>query len=124
MTGEQYQIKAMRTNDGRNRVRLFDKTAGLTKINLGDVLNASLGLSGEVGELNDQIKKWIFHEKSLDENHLMKELGDVLWYVALMADAFGWNLDDIMEMNIKKLEARYPDGFDTFRANNRKAGDI
>lgn len=67
MTGEEYQTKAMRTNDGKNKIRLFDKTARLDNINLGDVLNASLGLSGEVGELNDQIKNG-FSTRS----HLMK----------------------------------------------------
>lgn len=124
MTGREYQGLAMRTNDGKNKIRLFEKTARLENINLGDVLNASLGLSGEVGELNDQIKKWIFHEKPLDEMHLKKELGDVLWYAALMCEAFGWTLDRVMALNVKKLEERYPDGFDTDRANNRKEGDI
>lgn len=124
MTGEEYQTKAMRTNDGKNKIRLFDKTARLDSINLGDVLNAALGMSGEVGELNDIIKKWVFHEKELDETHLKKELGDVLWYVALVAESFSWSLDEIMELNIEKLQERYPEGFDTSRANNRKEGDI
>lgn len=124
MTGEEYQTLAMRTNDGRNKIRLFDKTARLDSINLGDVLNAALGMSGEVGELNDIIKKWVFHEKELDETHLKKELGDVLWYVALMAESFSWSLDEVMELNVAKLEKRYPEGFDTSRANNRKEGDI
>lgn len=56
--------------------------------------------------------------------HLNKELGDVLWYAALMCEAFGWTLDGVMAQNVKKLEERYPDGFDTDRANNRKEGDI
>ena len=124
MTGREYQELAMRTNDGKNKIRLFEKTARLENINLGDVLNASLGLSGEVGELNDQIKKWIFHEKPLDEMHLKKELGDVLWYAALMCEAFGWTLDRVMALNVKKLKERYPDGFDTFRANHRIEGDV
>lgn len=124
MTGREYQELAMRTNDGKNKIRLFDKTARLDSINLGDVLNAALGMSGEVGELNDIIKKWVFHEKELDETHLKKELGDVLWYVALMAESFSWSLDEVMELNVAKLEKRYPEGFDTYRANNRKEGDI
>lgn len=124
MTGREYQELAMRTNDGKNKIRLFEKTARLENINLGDVLNASLGLSGEVGELNDQIKKWIFHEKPLDEMHLKKELGDVLWYAALMCEAFGWTLDRVMALNVKKLKERYPDGFDIDRANHRIEGDV
>lgn len=69
-------------------------------------------------------KKWIFHEKDFDEVHAKKELGDVMWYVALICDSFGWNLDEILGMNIDKLKARYPKGFDTVLANNRKEGDI
>ena len=48
-----------------------------------------------------------------------KELGDVLWYVAVTADAYGLDLDDIAEANIAKLKARYPEGFDTARSRNR-----
>ena len=91
---------------------------------LGGVFNASLGLSGEVGEFNDMIKKWIFHEKKIDIDHAKKELGDIMWYVAMMAESFGWNLDEIMQMNVDKLIARFPDGFDVDRANNRSDDDV
>ena len=57
-------------------------------------------------------------------NIMKKELGDIMWYIAMMCHAFRWNLDEIMEMNIDKLKARYPEGFDTDRANNRKNGDV
>ena len=70
------------------------------------------------------IKKWIFHEKELDEDHAKKELGDVMWYVAMICESFGWSLDEIMQMNIDKLKKRYPEGFDTERANNRKSDDV
>ena len=70
------------------------------------------------------IKKWIFHEKELDIDHLEKECGDILWYIALMCNSFGWNIDEVMQINIDKLQARYPDGFDTDRANNRENGDV
>lgn len=50
----------------------------------GTILNAYRGLSGEVGEFNDMIKKWIFHEKDLDEEHLKKECGDIMWYIAMV----------------------------------------
>ena len=58
------------------------------------------------------IKKWIFHEKDFDEEHAKKEIGDVMWYIAMMCHAFRWDLDEIMKMNIDKLKARYPEGFD------------
>ena len=91
---------------------------------IGSIVNACFGLSGEVGEFNDMIKKWVFHGKPLDEDHAKKELGDVCWYIAMMCDGFGWDLGDIMQMNVDKLKARYPEGFDIGRSNNRENGDV
>lgn len=133
MQGNEYQALAMRTNDKKSTDRLEKKIADLKignrgedslNIELGGVLNASLGLSGEVGELNDMLKKWIFHEKQMDTEHLKREISDVCWYLALMCESFGFNFDEIMQINIDKLKARYPQGFDTYRANHRQAGDI
>ena len=137
MQGKEYVKLAMRTNDRKATDRLeeqiwinyfMDKDGYMILdedgIDLGGVFNACLGLSGEVGELNDMIKKWIFHEKPFDEVHAKKELGDVLWYVAMMCHSFGWDLDEIMQMNVDKLKARYPQGFSVELANNRKEGDL
>ena len=86
MTGNEYQTLAMRTNDHKATDRLLDKAdmidffrkakAGRDTENydLGGILNACLGLSGEVGEFNDIIKKWIFHEKQLNIDHQRKKL--------------------------------------------------
>lgn len=117
MNASEYQELAMRTNDGKATERLSKLTA--EGKDTGEVLNACLGLSGEVGEFNDMVKKWIFHEKDLDINELKKELGDVLWYAAMCCDALGWDMSEVMERNIEKLKKRYPDGFDVVRANNR-----
>lgn len=133
MQGAEYQTLAMRTNDKKSTDRLLNKINDLKignrgedtpEIELGGVLNAALGLSGEVGELNDMLKKWIFHEKQLDTEHLKREIGDIYWYLALICDSFELNLDEIMQINIDKLKARYPKGFDTYRANHRQVGDI
>lgn len=137
MTGKEYQKLAMRTNDRKATDRLEvkvwenyyqDKDDNMLLErdgkDIGGVFNACLGLSGEVGEFNDMIKKWIFHEKQFDEEHAKKELGDVMWYVAMMCESFGWDLDEIMQMNVDKLKARYPKGFSVERANNRKDGDV
>ena len=129
MTGNEYQSLANRTNDRLNSERL---TAKMDKWNwkaedLGGIICSCLGLSGEVGELTDIVKKWIFHEKPMEESdilHLQKELGDVLWYVALMCESFGWKLEDIMQMNVDKLKERYPEGFDPERSAHRKEGDV
>lgn len=124
MQGKEYVKLAMRTNDGNNTQRLTNAVNVVGNKDIGCVFNACLGLSGEVGELNDMIKKWIFHEKPFDEVHAKKELGDVLWYVAMMCHSFGWDLDEIMQMNVDKLKARYPQGFSVELANNRKEGDV
>lgn len=139
MTGNEYQKLAMRTNDHKATERLLGNMMTcdmeyLTRQNLiaedenhidfGGVFNACLGLSGEVGEFNDMIKKWIFHEKPLDIDHAKKEAGDICWYLAMLCESFGWSLDEIMQMNVDKLKSRYPEGFDVERANHREEGDV
>ena len=121
-----YQELAMRTNDGKCTERLLTSMNIFEEQNIdfGGVLNASLGLSGEVGEFNDMIKKTIFHQSPFDEDHAKKELGDILWYVAMMCKSFNWNMNDIMEINIAKLKSRYPQGFDVIKANNRSKDDL
>lgn len=72
---------------------------------------AALGLAGETGEFVELIKKHFFHGKAFDREAVKKELGDVLWYLALAASAAELSLDTIAAANIEKLRARYPDGF-------------
>lgn len=122
MEALEYQILAMRTNDGGCTQRLLKACSSPCK--MGDIINASLGLSGEVGELNDMIKKAVFHEHPIDTIKVRKEIGDILWYVALMCEGFGFDMDEVMEMNVVKLIARYPDGFDTDRSLHRAEGDV
>lgn len=126
MTGNEYQKLAMRTNDHLSLYRLCKAIANTDHVNIdfGGFVMASLGLSGEVGEFNDTMKKIIFHEAEFDEEHLKKELGDICWYVAMMCESFGWKLEDIFQINIDKLKKRYPEGFDIHRANHREEGDI
>lgn len=126
MTGAEYQNFAMRTNDKKstNRINNLISNTNQDIADVGGVLNGCLGLAGETGETLDMIKKWIFHEKDLDIEHLKKEIGDVMWYVAMLCESFNFNLDEILEMNKAKLEARYPEGFDTIKANNRAEGDV
>lgn len=123
MDGNTYQELAMRTNDGCSADRLLRSMNSLDYAT-GALFNGVLGLTGEAGEVADLIKKGIFHEKGIDVNHLKKELGDVLWYIAMICYSCGISLDDVMQTNVDKLRARYPDGFDTYLANHRKAEDI
>lgn len=88
------------------------------------LLNGLLGLGGETGECQDLYKKHLFQGHELDKAKMAKELGDVSWYLALTAYAIGYDLEDIFRMNIEKLKARYPDGFDADHSLHRKAGDV
>lgn len=130
MTGSEYQKLAMRTNDGKSNHRLYKKVLeSRDNVNpickdMGGLIMGCLGLAGESGEFTDMIKKWVFHEKELDVEHAVKELGDVMWYVAMICESFGWDLNEIMKINIMKLRKRYPDGFSVDKANNRKEADV
>lgn len=85
----------------------------------------ALGLTGEAGEAADVIKKHIFHEQPLDRDKLIKELGDTLWYWELIALTLGVTMEEIQQVNINKLLARYPVGFtpqaSAERADEKKA---
>lgn len=83
------------------------------------ILNAAMGLCGESGEVIDLVKKHLFQGHDLDDEKLIKELGDVAWYLAEAATALNVNLSEILEKNIKKLENRFPDGFNSNRSINR-----
>ena len=125
MTGNKYQRLAMRTNDGKSTERLkYHTNVSNAQVDIGGVFNACLGLSGEVGELNDMVKKYVFHDHTMDEAHFKKEIGDIMWYVAMTCESCGYKLDDILEMNIDKLKARYPEGFSEQLSKNRAEGDI
>lgn len=87
------------------------------------LLNGALGLAGESGEVVDDVKKHLFQGHWLDAGAIARELGDVAWYLAIAAHAIGCDLETIFQMNIDKLKARYPDGFEADRSINRKEGD-
>lgn len=87
------------------------------------ILHALHGLVAEVGEIHSMYqKRYQGHQDSLD--HLVKEGGDLMWFLAELFTAYGVDLGDVGLVNIKKLMARYPDGFETERSLVRKDGDI
>jgi len=88
------------------------------------ILQGLMGLNGEAGECIDILKKALFQGHELDREHLAKELGDVAWYLAVSADAIGYDLETIFKMNIEKLNKRYPDGFDANKSVNRSKNDV
>jgi NTP pyrophosphatase (non-canonical NTP hydrolase) len=107
VNADQYQQLAMRTLAAG-----LDPQQRLT--------NAALGLSGEAGEFADNVKKHLFHGHPLQHDELRKELGDVLWYVALACDSLGLSLADVMQTNIDKLRRRYPAGFSSDQSLHRE----
>jgi NTP pyrophosphatase (non-canonical NTP hydrolase) len=74
--------------------------------------NAALGLAGEAGEVVELIKKELYHGKGRDLDKICKELGDVLYYAARLADEVGLPLSDVLQKNYEKLSTRYPGGFE------------
>lgn len=95
------------------------------ELSIREVLNdGALGLNGESGECADIVKKHLFQGHDLDKKHLAKELGDVAWYLAVTAYAIGYKLEDVLAMNVAKLQERYPEGFDEYRSRNRRTGDV
>ena len=112
MTINEYQTAALRT-------------AQTDKFLLGSLLlNSALGLCGESGEVADLLKKNHFQGHNLDIDHVAKELGDIAWYLAVGAYAIGYDLETILQMNVDKLKARYPDGFSADRSLHRDKNDV
>ena len=86
----------------------------------GFIQNGILGLCGETGEIADHIKKHQFQDHELDKQHLIEELGDVCWYIAILAHGLGTDLETVMKGNVNKLMKRYPQGFSSERSLNRE----
>ena len=124
MTPNEYQQEALRTDSLKWNPIYSVTIADRVKYNNMERLQQGLmGLCGEAGEAIDIMKKTMFQGHDLDSEHMARELGDVAWYLAISADALGYSLEQILQMNIDKLRARYPDGFDSERSVNRASDD-
>ena len=92
------------------------------------LLTAAVGMSAEAGEFTEVVKKIIFQGKPVNEDnmfHLKRELGDIMWYVAQACMGLNVSIDEVIEMNVDKLKARYPGGeFDVHQSENRRQGDV
>lgn len=98
---------------------LAQRTAS-TKTRAGKIENGLLGLFGEGGECADIFKKYMFQGHELDKEHMIEELGDVLWYAAELATGLGVKLGEVAHENVEKLRRRYPDGFDAEKSVHRE----
>ncbi|AZK44789.1 nucleoside triphosphate pyrophosphohydrolase family protein [Paenibacillus lentus] len=106
MNVNEYQIAAMRTASSLESKDL--------------ILNGVLGLCGETGEVSDHIKKHMYQGHELNKQKLIGELGDVCWYIAILAQGLGVDLESVLKRNIQKLQSRYPAGFDSQKSIHRK----
>jgi len=95
--------------------------------NIERLLTAGVGINAEGGEFLEIIKKMIFQGKPWNEDnreHLIIELGDIMWYIAQATQALEISIDEVIVRNVKKLERRYPEGmFDPYFSENRAADD-
>jgi NTP pyrophosphatase (non-canonical NTP hydrolase) len=122
-------VAAVTSNASTNFVDFADRIGELDRegANIERLLTAGVGINAEGGEFLEIVKKMVFQGKPWNEDnreHLIIELGDLLWYVAQATMALGISFDEVIATNVKKLEKRYPEGsFDIYFSENRKAGD-
>lgn len=83
------------------------------------LLHAGIGMCTESGEFVDALKKHIFYGRPLDKTNLKEEMADCLWYIAIACDQLNVSISELMDTNIKKLRARYPNNFNEYDAVNR-----
>jgi len=123
-------VDAVTSDASKDFVSLADRMVELDGegANIERLLTAGVGINAEGGEFLEIIKKMIFQGKPWNDanrEHLILELGDLLWYVAQATQALGVSFEDVIARNIRKLEKRYPGGsFDPYYSENRVEGDL
>ena len=123
-------VDAVTSDASKDFVSLADRMVELDGegANIERLLTAGVGINAEGGEFLEIIKKMIFQGKpwnDANKEHLIIELGDLLWYVAQATQALGVSVDDVVATNVRKLEKRYPGGsFDVYYSENRQEGDL
>ena len=122
-------VDAVTSTPSKDFKSLVDRLGELDRegANIERLTTAGVGINAEGGELLEIIKKMVFQGKPWNEDnreHLIIELGDIMWYVAQACMALEVSFDDVIATNVKKLEKRYPEGsFDVYFSENRKKGD-
>ncbi len=122
-------VDAVTSDASKDFVSLSDRLVELDEkgANIERLLTAAVGINAEGGEFMEIVKKMVFQGKPYNEDnreHLIIELGDIIWYVAQACMALGVSLDDVVAKNVQKLLKRYPEGaFDAYFSENRSADD-
>ena len=124
-------VEGVTSNESRDYAALLTRMNNLEledDCNIPPLITAALGLTAEAGEFTEVVKKIILQGKPYNEDnvfHMKRELGDICWYIAQACMALDTSFDEIIEMNVEKLKARYPGGeFDVHHSENRKEGDL
>ena len=123
-------VNAVTSEESKDGIAFVNRLRNLEGDNceIHRLLTAAVGISAEGGEFMEIVKKIIFQGKPYNEDnifHMKRELGDIFWYLAQACMALDTDFDELMEMNIDKLKARYPGGeFDAHYSENRKEGDL
>jgi len=123
-------VDAVTSDESKDFLALSDRLVELDKkgANIERLLTAGVGLNAEAGEFLEIVKKMVFQGKPWDQanrEHLVIELGDVIWYAANACMALGISFEDVVARNVTKLEKRYPGGqFDVYYSENREEGDL
>ena len=119
------------SDESKHSIAFIGRVHSLTEenrgINQARLMTSAIGMMAESGEYTEIMKKIIFQGKELNEDerfHMKRELGDILWYWCQGCLALGYTPEEVMAENIRKLEKRYPNGFEVVRSENREEGDI
>jgi len=122
-------VDTVTSDASRDFVALSDRMVELDGkgANIERLLTAGVGINAEGGEFLEIIKKMVFQGKPWNEDnreHLIIELGDLMWYVAQATQALGVSMEEVLDTNITKLGKRYPAGaFDAYYSENRAEDD-
>ena len=123
-------VDAVTSDSSKDFVYLADRLVELDRkgANIERLTTAGVGLAAESGEFLEIVKKMVFQGKPWDEHnreHLIIELGDVMWYVMQACKALDVSIEDVVAGNVDKLKKRYPGGeFNVYQSENRKEGDL
>ena len=124
-------VKEVTSNESVHYAALLTRMNNLEledDCNIPPLITAAFGLTAEAGQFTEVVKKIILQGKPYNEEnvfHMKRELGDICWYIAQACMALDTSFDQIMEMNVDKLKARYPGGeFDVHKSENRAEGDL
>lgn len=121
-------VTSVASNDVADMIKRLQDLDAEPNLNISLLMTAAIGLASEGGEFNEIVKKMVFQGKPFNEEnrfHMKRELGDIIWYWINACRALGYDPNEVIAENVKKLEARYPGGsFDAFYSENRKEGDL